>query len=117
MTRSFLRDKSKQFAKEIIYLCRELKRQGVEMPVMNQLLRSGTSIGANVHEAQFAQSTKDFISKLEIALKECNECEYWLELINETNTFADTKMEQSIASCIEIRKLLISSVKTLKEQE
>lgn len=87
------------------------------MPVVNQLLRSGTSIGANVHEAQFAQSTKDFISKLEIALKECNECEYWLELINETNMFADIKMEQSIASCIEIRKILISSVKTLKEQE
>ena len=116
MTRSFLRDKSKQFAKEIIYLCRELKRQGVEMPVVNQLLRSGTAIGANIHEAQFAQSTKDFISKLEIALKECNECEYWLDLINETNDFK-VAMKQSIASCVEIRKLLISSVKTLKEQE
>ena len=117
MTRSFLRDKSKQFAKEIIYLCRDLKRLGVEMPVVNQLLRSGTSIGANIHEAQFAQSTKDFISKLEIALKECNECEYWLDLINETNEFNSIKLEQNKVSCVEIRKLLISSVKTLKEQE
>ena len=80
MTDSVLRDKSKEFAKSIVFLCRRLKQNNVETALINQLLRSGTSIGANVHEAQYAQGTKDFISKFEIALKECNESEYWLEL-------------------------------------
>ena len=114
---NFLRNKTKLFAKEIIYLCRELKTQGVEKSLINQLLRCGTSIGANVHEAQFAQSGKDFISKLEIALKECNECEYWLDLIIETNDFNTVKIENDKSLCVEIRKLLISSVKTLKAQK
>ena len=81
MSDSVLREKSKDFAKRIIFLCRRLKEERVESPIINQLLRSGTSVGANIHEAQYAQGTKDFISKLEIALKECNESEYWLELL------------------------------------
>ena len=63
MADSVLRMKSKQFAKEIVFLCRKLKQNGVEAALVNQLMRSGTSIGANVHEAQYAQGTKDFISK------------------------------------------------------
>ena len=73
MTDSILRDKSKNFAKDIVFLCRKLKDNRVEGTLINQLLRSGTSVGANIHEAQYAQGTKDFISKFEIALKECNE--------------------------------------------
>ena len=69
MADSILRNKSKDFAKDIVFLCRELKQRSVESSLINQLLRSGTSIGANVHEAQYAQGIKDFISKLEIALK------------------------------------------------
>ena len=80
MADSILRDKSKAFAKEIVFLCRRLKEKRIESALINQLLRSGTSVGANIHEAQYAQGTKDFISKFEIALKECNENEYWLEL-------------------------------------
>ena len=80
MSDSILRDKSKAFAKEIVFLCRRLKQNSVEAALVNQLLRSGTSVGANIHEAQYAQGTKDFISKLEIALKECNESEYWKHL-------------------------------------
>ena len=65
---SILRSKSKLFAKEIIFLCRKLKQNGVDGALVNQLLRSGTSVGANIHEAQYAQGTKDFISKFEISL-------------------------------------------------
>ena len=76
MSTSILRDKSKEFAKKIVFLCREMKKEYKESVIVNQLLRSATSIGANIHEAQYAQSTKDFISKLEIAQKECYESEY-----------------------------------------
>ena len=86
MADSVLRKKSKEFAKGVVFLCRKMKQNGVEGALINQLLRCGTSVGANVHEAQYAQGTKDFISKFEIALKECNESEYWLELLYETNS-------------------------------
>lgn len=76
MSESALRDNAKVFAKEIVLLCREIKTNQRESVLTNQLLRSGTSIGPNLHEAQYAQGTKDFISKLEIAQKECYESEY-----------------------------------------
>ena len=69
MSNSILRDKAKEFAKNIVFLCRNMKTAHKETVLINQLLRSGTSIGANIHEAQYAQGTKDFISKLEIAQK------------------------------------------------
>ena len=84
MADSILRDKSKEFAKQIVILCRDIKQSTRESVLTNQLLRSGTSIGANIHEAQYAQGTKDFISKFEISLKEVYETEYWLELLFET---------------------------------
>ena len=85
MADSVLRDKAKEFAKTVVFLCRDMKGNCKESVLVNQLLRSATSIGANLHEAQYAQGTKDFISKLEIAQKECYETEYWLELLFETN--------------------------------
>ena len=78
MAESVLRDKAKAFAKSVVLLCRQIKATHKEAVLTNQLLRSGTSIGANLHEAQYAQGTKDFISKFEIALKECHETEYRL---------------------------------------
>ena len=105
---------SKDFAKKVVLLCRELKTRTVESPLRDQLLRSGTSIGANIHEAQYAQGTKDFISKFEIALKECNECEYWLELLYETNGITLEEFKSSQNYCIDLRRMLVSSVKTLK---
>ena len=84
MSASPLRNRSKGFAKQIVFLCRDIKENHRETVLSNQLLRSGTSIGANLHEAQYAQGIKDFISKLEIAQKECYETEYWLELLFET---------------------------------
>ena len=117
MADSVLRTKSKEFAKDIVFLCRNLKHNGVESTLINQLLRCGTSVGANVHEAQYAQGTKDFISKLEIALKECNESEYWLELFYETNSLAEPEFRDFQNKCIELRRMLVSSVTTLKTKQ
>ena len=117
MADSVLRTKSKEFAKDVVFLCRDLKHNGVESALINQLLRCGTSIGANVHEAQYAQGTKDFISKLEIALKECNESEYWLELLFETNSLAEADFKGFHSKCIELRRMLVSSVTTLKTKQ
>ena len=114
MTESILRTKSKVFAKDIVLLCRDLKKKSIEGPIINQLLRSGTSIGANLHEAQFAHGTKDFILKLEIALKECNECEYWMELLLTTESISDTVFSDLQQSCEELRRMLISSLNTIK---
>ena len=116
MSDSILRTKSKNFAKSIVFLCRKLKQNGVETALVNQLLRSGTSVGANVHEAQYAQGTKDFISKFEIALKECNESEYWLELLYETNSIIEEDFKKHQSSCIELRRMLVSTVTTLKKK-
>ena len=116
MSNSVLRDKSKDFAKNIILLCRKLKQNGVESALINQLLRCGTSVGANIHEAQYAQGTKDFISKLEIALKECNESEYWLELLCETDSITKTDFDDFQRKCVELRRMLVSSVTTLKNK-
>ena len=116
MADSILRNKSKEFAKDIVFLCRGMKQNGVEAALINQLLRCGTSVGANVHEAQYAQGTKDFISKFEIALKECNECEYWLELLYETDGISKEEFDVFQKECIELRRMLVSSVTTLKSK-
>jgi len=114
MSESILRDKSKEFAKQIVILCRDVKSEKHESVITNQLLRSGTSIGANIHEAQYAQGTKDFISKFEIALKECNETEYWLELLFETGYLDDNKYNPLKNACGSIRRMLISTINTIK---
>ena len=116
MADSVLRDKAKLFAKEVIFLCREMKALHKESVLINQLLRSATSIGANLHEAQYAQGTKDFISKLEIAQKECYETEYWLELLFETNCIAEAVYNKLQNDCGAIRRMLIASLKTIKSK-
>ena len=116
MADSILRTKSKEFAKDIVFLCRKLKQNSVESALINQLLRCGTSVGANVHEAQYAQGTKDFISKFEIALKECNESEYWLELLCEINSLTEIEFKTFQTKCIELRRILVASVTTLKNK-
>ena len=117
MSDSILRDKSKAFAKDMVFLCRKLKHNGVESALINQLLRCGTSVGANVYEAQYAQGTKDFISKFEIALKECNESEYWLELLYEVNSLSKVEFDKFQKDCIELRRMLVSTVTTLKKKK
>ena len=106
-----LQEKSKAFALEIIKICNEIKQKKRESILTNQLVRSGTSIGANIREAYYAHGRADFIAKLQIALKECSESEYWLELLIESGYYGDrTILEQ----CIEVKKLLIASINTAK---
>lgn len=93
-----------------------MKAEHKEAPLINQLLRSATSIGANLHEAQYAQGTKDFISKLEIAQKECYETEYWLELLFETNCISEGDYKALQNDCGAVRRMLISSLKTVKSK-
>ena len=117
MSNSIMRDKAKEFAKSIVFLCRNMTAEHKEMVLVNQLLRSGTSIGANIHEAQYAQGTRDFISKLEIAQKECYETEYWLELLYETGCIEEAIYKSIQNDCGAIRRMLISSLKTIKAKQ
>ena len=96
---------------EITTVCDNMKGRSV---FVNQLLRSCSSIGANAHEARYAQSTADFISKLEIALKECYETEYWLEIFKETEILTESDYSFLNSQCSKIRHLLISSITTAK---
>ena len=89
MVDSPLLTKTKAFALEIIRVCNKIKRSQKESILTNQLVRSGTSIGANIREAFYAHSKADFIAKLQIALKECSESEYWLELLIESGYYGD----------------------------
>ena len=116
MSDSVLRDRSKEFAKQIVILCRMIKQEHRESVLTKQLLRSGTSIGANIHEAQYAQGTKDFISKFEISLKEVYETEYWLELLFETGYMDEQAYKPIQNSCGAIRRMLISTIRTIKEK-
>ena len=116
MSDSILRDKSKAFAKVIVMTCRKMRKAQVEAALVNQLLRSGTSVGANIHEAQYAQGPRDFISKLEIALKECNESDYWIELLYETDSISGEDYRKLEEMIIELRRMLVASVTTLKNK-
>ena len=106
MADSVLRYKAKEFAKKIVFLCRDMKSNHKESVLISQLLRSATSIGANLHEAQYAQSTNDFISKFEIAQKECYETEYWLELLFETGCTVRKKRIICRTSVISVSNLI-----------
>lgn len=112
MVDSPLLTKSKAFALEIIRICNEIKHSQKESVLTNQLVRSGTSIGANIREAFYAHSKADFIAKLQIALKECSESEYWLELLIESGYYSDKSV---LDRCVEIKRILISSINTAKE--
>ena len=105
-------DKSKSFALRIIKLFRYLTENHRIAPVANQILKSGTSIGANVKEAVRAQSKPDFYSKMNIALKECSETEYWLELLHESGYITEEQFESIYVDCKELLKILISITKT-----
>ena len=109
-----VQDKSFRFSVRIVNLCKYLQTEKKEYILSKQILRCGTSIGANIAEAQQAQSRADFINKLNISLKEAYETDYWLRLIHETQ-YLDAEAFQSIfADCCELEKLLISIIKTTK---
>ncbi len=111
--KNVLREKTIEFAIEVSDLCDSIKGCSV---YINQLIRCSSSIGANVHEAKYAQSRADFISKLEIALKESFETEYWLELLFRKNKIDENTYKNLTNKCGTIRRMLISSVTTAKNK-
>ena len=113
MAESKLRTLSIDFAVQILNLVKFLKSQH-ETIVSNQIGRAGTSIGANIHEAQYAHGKPDFISKLQIALKEANETSYWLVLLSKTNYIVPAEYDRLESLCRELRITLISSINTAK---
>ena len=114
MKENKLAELSLEFSVDIINLVKHLKTNR-ESIISNQIGRSGTSIGANIHEAQYAQGKKDFISKLEIALKEASETGYWLELLHRTNYIDEQSYKSLSAKCTSLRVMLIASCRTAKE--
>ncbi len=111
MEESKLRELSIEFAVEIIKFCDDIKGH---YSLVNQLERSATSIGANIREANYAHGKADFISKLQIALKECFETEYWIELFEKSGIADTDKLKEHGATCGTIRRILISSINTAK---
>lgn len=111
MTDNILVDLSMDFSVKIVNLCDSIKGKSV---LTNQLIRSGTGIGANIHEANYAQSRADFISKMQISLKECYETEYWLKLFVKTSIMSEEDFKVLKNDCGKIRKILISSSNTAK---
>ena len=115
MKENFLIELSKQFAVDTVNLCTEIKEHRKSNVLLNQLLRSSTSIGANIHEANYASSKADFINKFQIALKECYETEYWLELFVKSDILNRESAIELYNQCGTIRRVLISSINTAKE--
>ena len=110
-----IQERSFQFAIRIVNLYKYLQAEKKEYVLAKQLLRCGTSIGANVAEAQQAQSRADFISKLNIALKESYETNYWIRLLYETQYLSQEQYQSILTDCKELERLLISIIKTAKE--
>jgi four helix bundle protein len=108
-------DKSFEFSVTIVEQSKRIIKEKREFVLSKQLLRSGTSIGANVHEAINAQSKKDFISKMYIALKEATETEYWIKLLMTTQYIEPCDGDKLLSKCIEVKKIIHSIVKTSKE--
>ena len=111
MSENLILDLSMQFAVDIVNLCEALKGKNT---LTNQLIRSGSSIGANIHEANYAISKADFIAKMQIALKECYETEYWLKLFVKTNIIDEVQFSKLSKASGKIRRILISSITTAK---
>ena len=105
-------DLSMDFVIKIIKLCETIKGH---YSLVNQLERSATSIGANIHEAKYAHSRPDFIAKLQIALKECYETEYWIEIAQKAGLISEDIAKTILHDCGSIRRMLISSINTAKE--
>ena len=113
MMKDKLAEQSMEFAVNIINLAKQLKAQK-ESIISNQIGRSGTSIGANIREAKYAHGTADFISKMQIALKEANETGYWLELLYKTDYIKKEQYDFLESKCKSLRAMLVSSINTVK---
>ena len=115
MRDNILIDKSITFASRIIKLNQYLVKDKKENIISKQIVRSGTSIGANINEANYGQSKADFISKLHIALKETAETEYWIKLLQLSEYISEEMANSLLNDCLDIKRILISSINTAKE--
>lgn len=114
MAESIMLNHAKDFAVDVIKTTKDISTNHKEYVLTKQLVRSATSVGANIHESKYASSKADFISKMQIALKECYETEYWLELLNRSEYLNDSDYKKLNTQCGSIRKMLISSINTTK---
>ncbi len=114
MSQSVLKEKSYAFALRMVKLCRYLSEEKKEFVLSKQVLRSGTSIGANIEEAFQGQSKADFIAKLSISLKESFETNFWLRLLRDSEYLNEKEAESILRNCEELQKLLTASIKTTK---
>lgn len=116
LVNNIIETKSFDFAVRIVKLYKFLCEQKKEFTLSKQLLRSGTSIGANVAEAEKAQSKADFVAKINIALKEASETKYWIKLLSATDYLSINESNSILSDCVEIEKILVSIIKTSKNQ-
>jgi len=107
-------DKTMNFSVRIVNLYKHLCNEKNEYVMAKQLLRCGTSIGANAHEANNGQSDRDFLAKMYIAFKEATETEYWLKLLSKTDYLTSEQSESILTDCVEIKKILTAIIKTIK---
>lgn len=114
MNEKTIKELAVELTVEVTEMCDQIKSRSV---YKNQLMRSCSSIGANAHEANYAQSRADFVNKLEIALKECYESEYWLEILCRVHAISEEKYKSVLKKCGTIRRKLIASVTTAKRNE
>ena len=114
MKESLLANLSREFAVDIIKISDDLIKNGNRFVLSNQILKSGTSIGANIHEANYGASRADFINKLQIALKECYETEYWLTILHDSKILNDECFKNLYDKCCKIRRMLAASINTAK---
>jgi len=114
MKESELRTKAKKFALHILMICEEIDAHKGKGVLINQIARSSTSIGANIHEAHYASSRADFINKFHIALKECSETEYWIDLLLGIGAISELVAKSLLQECGVIRRMLVKSINTAK---
>jgi four helix bundle protein len=117
MKENLLIDKSLAFASRIIKLYQYLTTAKQELVISKQIVRSGTSIGANINAANYGQSKADFISKMHIALKETSETEYWLRLLTMSEYLTNDMGDSLLTDCLELKRMLVASINTAKKEE
>ena len=117
MKENLLIDKSLAFASRIIKLYQYLTTAKQELVISKQIVRSGTSIGANINEANYGQSKADFISKMHIALKETSETEYWLRLLTMSEYLTNDMGDSLLTDCLELKRMLVASINTAKKEQ
>ena len=117
MKENLLIDKSLAFASRIVKLYQYLTTAKQELVISKQIVRSGTSIGANINEANYGQSKADFISKMHIALKETSETEYWLRLLTMSEYLTNDMGDSLLTDCLELKRMLVASINTAKKEE